>query len=274
MQKMLLPSRLICFVALILAVPALAADAVDFTRDIRPIFQKSCGQCHMAGASMGKLRLDSPAAVLQGGVSSIAVVPGKSAASLLIKRLGGLTDAPRMPLNADPLSSAQIALIERWIDSGDFSATPATGVTTTTAPMTAAPASPLFAQKIRPILASRCYSCHGAGVQQNGLRLDSLAAIRKGSDSGPVVTPGNAGNSRLLRRMLGEELPRMPYGGVPLARDEIAAIRQWIDAGAPGPDSELPLHLSSTATGKHWSFVKPVHPALPGSGSAVGAQWH
>ena len=53
----------------------------------------------------------------------------------------------------------------------------------------------------------------------------------------------------------------MPYGGPPLAQKEIATIRQWIDAGAPGPDSTAPL--AAVKAPKHWSYVKPVRPALP-----------
>ena len=102
-------------------------------------------------------------------------------------------------------------------------------------------ASPLFASKIRPILAARCYQCHGAQVQQNGLRLDSLAGILKGSESGKIVVEGHADQSRLIRRLQAEERPQMPYGGPPLSRDEIASIRAWIDQGAPGPDSTAPV---------------------------------
>src|SRR5437764_1880512 len=67
------------------------ATALQFQRDIAPIFQQSCGQCHINSA-MGKLRLDSESAVLRGGVSGPAIAPGHSADSLLVKRLLGLTD--------------------------------------------------------------------------------------------------------------------------------------------------------------------------------------
>jgi hypothetical protein len=53
----------------------------------------------------------------------------------------------------------------------------------------------------------------------------------------------------------------MPYGGPPLTPEQISTIRQWIDAGAPGPDDNTPI-ASSTAP-KHWAYVKPSAPDLP-----------
>ena len=54
---------------------------------------------------------------------------------------------------------------------------------------------------MRPILAARCYGCHGPSVQQDGLRLDSLASILKGAESGKVIVPGKSDSSRLVRRL-------------------------------------------------------------------------
>src|SRR5687768_8880070 len=48
-----------------------------------------------------------------------------------------------------------------------------------------------FETKIRPVLANNCYSCHGKDVQMAGLRVDSLAAMKKGGDSGPAIQPGD-----------------------------------------------------------------------------------
>jgi hypothetical protein len=124
----------------------------DFGRDIVPVLQRSCGQCHI-GSAMGKLRLDSTAAVLRGGASGPAIVPGHSADSLLVKRLQGADGKPRMPLGGQPISATEIDLIRRWIDGGHFEV-PETSYA-------AAPQSAVFARQIRPLLAQRCYPCHG-----------------------------------------------------------------------------------------------------------------
>ncbi len=239
--------------------PAQAGSSpVQFDRDVAPVLQQSCGKCHAGDAAMGKLRLDSEASILRGGVSGPAIVPGKSGESLLVKRILGLTDGPRMPMGGDPLNAAKVQLIRRWIDQGSFHSEAAS---TTHQKEQAGQSSPLFAKEVRPILAARCYQCHGPDVQQNGLRLDSLAGILKGSDYGRVVIPGHSADSRIVRRLLAQERPQMPYGGPPLSTEQIAAIRGWIDAGAPGPDDTTPIGAAKAA--KHWAYVKPVTPAIP-----------
>jgi hypothetical protein len=244
-------------------------ETPDFQKQIAPLLEQSCGKCHNGAMSMGKLRLDSEAAILKGGASGPAIVPGASGSSLLMKRVLGLTDAPRMPMGGDPLSDANVRMLQAWIDHGDFTVAAAAlkqgelkqgEKTGGSEQFSSGKQSPVFASKIRPILASRCYQCHGPDVQQNGLRLDSLDAVLKGSESGRVVLPGHSGESRLIRRLQAEERPQMPYGGPPLSKDEIAVIRQWIDDGASGPDSTAPVAAKSL---KHWAYMKPVQYATP-----------
>lgn len=243
---------------------AAPTETVDFKHDIAPIFAKSCSKCHGPDMAMARLRLDSEASVLKGGASGPAIVPGKSGASLLIKRILGVSDAPRMPMGAQPLPDDQVKLLKAWIDHADFSSVQtASAGATPEAASAAAPGkqSPLFAEKIRPILAARCYQCHGPETQQNGLRLDSLAGILKGSDNGHIVVPGHSDQSRLVRRLMAQERPQMPYGGPPLSDSQIELVRQWIDEGAPGPDSAAPV--ASLKPQKHWAYVKPVEAPLP-----------
>ena len=248
---------LISFIGLTNAAQA-PAPKVVFEKDVLPIFQQACARCHLGDASMGKLHLGSEADLLRGGSSGPSIVTGKSADSLLVKRILGLTDAQRMPMGGDPLSNDQIKMIRAWIDQGNLTTTASNK---TTADIAKAPDSPLFAETIRPLLAARCYSCHGPDVQQNGLRLDSLGAILKGSDSGRIVVPGKPDSSRLLRRLQAQERPMMPYGGPALSTKELDSIREWIAAGAPGPDATTPI--AATKPPKHWAYVKPVRPDVP-----------
>lgn len=94
------------------------ANAVDFKRDIEPIFQARCYQCHSAKKVSAQLRLDNQKLALKGGVSGAVIVPGQSAASRLLHRVSGQGDEARMPLNGEPLTTAQIELLRRWIDQG------------------------------------------------------------------------------------------------------------------------------------------------------------
>ena len=232
----------------------------SFDHDIAPIFNSSCLMCHTGENAQGQLRLDSEANIFKGGRSGRVIVPGNSQKSLLVKRVLGLTPGPRMPMGRDPLSAQEVSLLRAWIDQGDFSAA-ADASTTAVGPTSPQSPSELFATQVRPILAARCYHCHGPEVQQNGLRLDSLSAILKGSDFGKDVTPGSSEKSSLVRRLLSLDRPQMPYGGPPLPAEQIQLIRKWIDQGAPGPDSSEAIARPEPI--KHWAYMKPVRPSLP-----------
>src|SRR5688500_1686893 len=71
-----------------------------------------------------------------------------------------------------------------------------------------------FENKVRPVLAERCTKCHGPEKQNNGLRMDSRAAIIKGSAYGPVVEPGKPEASKLIKAIRHEPgLEAMPKEG-------------------------------------------------------------
>lgn len=96
-----------------------------------------------------------------------------------------------------------------------------------------------FEQKIRPVLAEHCYSCHSAEAKKlkGNLRLDTKAGWQAGGDSGkPVVIPGKPDESLLLRsiRHLEADL-EMPPKKPPLPAAVIADFAAWIRMGAPDP---------------------------------------
>jgi mono/diheme cytochrome c family protein len=109
-----------------------------------------------------------------------------------------------------------------------------------------------FVRDIQPIFQANCVQCHGATKASGFLRLDAKQIALK------VITPGNARESRLLQRILGEGgQPRMPMGGEPLPAAQIELLRKWIDEGAQWPDA------ASVKIDQHWAFVKPERPAVP-----------
>jgi mono/diheme cytochrome c family protein len=234
---------------------------INFNRDIRPIFEAHCIKCHGPEKPQAGLRLDSEAAVLRGSISGKIVVAGRGAESLLVKRLLGSNGVPPMPLGSDPLHKNQIDIVRTWIDQ--MASEPGDGgteVRANDANTGEAPVAPIdFATQIQPIFDDNCVRCHGPNVQQNQLRLDSLAGLMQGSLHGKVVIPGNSKDSPLLRRLLGLDEPRMPFGSPPLRTEKIDLIRAWIDQGAPGVESARRLGAKTT----HWAFVKPVRPIVP-----------
>src|SRR5262245_34969437 len=102
-----------------------------------------------------------------------------------------------------------------------------------------------FESKVRPLLATQCYSCHSskAMVVQGSLRLDSRETILRGGHSGPAAVPGNPDQSRMIRALRHEVEPHMPPWGK-LEPEKIAVLEEWIRRGAPWPEE----HPSSTST--------------------------
>ena len=98
--------------------PGQTAAKVDFRREIEPILVQSCQRCHGVKKAAGQLRLDVKAAAFRGGISGVAIIPGKGQESLLIRRILGEGGQARMPMGGDPLLPAQIELLSRWIDDG------------------------------------------------------------------------------------------------------------------------------------------------------------
>ncbi len=95
-----------------------AGVSIDFSRDIRPILEANCFQCHGPKKSRGRLRLDVKAAAFKGGNTGPAVIANDSEHSLMVRRVLGLDGEDRMPLDEDPLPDGQIALLRDWIDQG------------------------------------------------------------------------------------------------------------------------------------------------------------
>jgi hypothetical protein len=114
--------------------PAATPAPVDYDRDVRPILERHCYECHGAKKSRGKLRLHTQAFITRGGSSGAAVVPGRSDESLLVRRVLGLDDEDRMPLDGDPLPDAAIETIKTWIAQGAGFGAPGAGQPVATAP--------------------------------------------------------------------------------------------------------------------------------------------
>jgi hypothetical protein len=103
-------------------------------------------------------------------------------------------------------------------------------------PGSADPGNPAFySVHVAPLLARSCVSCHKPEKHKGGLLMDTYEHLMHGGEDGPVVVPGNAKTSELLRRV---RLPAsdddsMPSDGdKPLAPEEIQMIERWIAAGA------------------------------------------
>src|SRR5258706_15687193 len=98
--------------------PPPASHAVDFSKEIKPIFEASCIKCHGRGKDKGGLRLDTRETFLKGGDSGPAVLSGNSAQSLLVALVQGFDPDNVMPKKGSRLTPEQIGQLRAWIDQG------------------------------------------------------------------------------------------------------------------------------------------------------------
>src|SRR5712692_9890997 len=95
-----------------------------------------------------------------------------------------------------------------------------------------------FEKKIRPLLASKCYACHGEKIASSGLRLDFKAGWERGGNRGTAIVPGDPDGSLLIRAIsFRDPQLKMPPGGR-LSAAEIADLTEWVRMGAPDPRVE------------------------------------
>jgi len=130
-----------------------------------------------------------------------------------------------------------------------------------------------FERKIRPVLVEHCYECHSEeeDARKGGLLLDRESGWLEGGDTGKAVVPGQIGESLLIEAIshVDEDLAMPPK--YKLEDEDIAAFKQWIKMGAPGPaedmgDTEFSQLGDQTVIFEHakdhWAFqpVKSVDP--------------
>src|SRR5262245_28574075 len=105
-------------VAALFAVSLTAQQSTVTTKEVLPILEKKCFQCHGEALKMGNLDLRTRESMLKGGDKGPAIAAGKGADSLLIHRVTGKV-TPQMPMAPLPaLSDREIALLRDWIDQG------------------------------------------------------------------------------------------------------------------------------------------------------------
>ncbi|HEY1895785.1 MAG TPA: DUF1549 domain-containing protein, partial [Terracidiphilus sp.] len=121
-----------------------------------------------------------------------------------------------------------------------------------------------FNQDVQPILAARCFSCHGPDpeMRKAGLRLDlAESAMKKRPGHPDAIIPGHPDQSELVKRIESTDphhlMPQTAEGEAkPMKPEEIAILREWIKEGA--------------VYRPHWAFEVPVRPAVP---PAQGDGW-
>ena len=109
-----------------------------------------------------------------------------------------------------------------------------------------------FIRQVQPVLAKRCFACHGPDEAEGGLRFSDQASAMVEAESGVhAIVAGDVEASELIARIsTDDEHERMPPEGDPLSAPEISVLTSWIQQGAKWD--------------KHWAF-KPMNAITPPS---------
>ena len=95
---------------------------------------------------------------------------------------------------------------------------------------------PDFTRDVRPVLAAKCYPCHGPDgeARKAGLRLDRFETATLRLKSGrSAISPKNRGESEILKRVVNPDPElHMPPRGEPLTSEEVDTLTRWIESGA------------------------------------------
>ena len=122
-----------------------------------------------------------------------------------------------------------------------------------------------FESRVRPVLSTHCFECHGHKAK-GGLKLDSREAILNGGDSGAAVVPGKPKESLLLTavRHIEADLTMPPKKKLP--NRVINDLKRWIREGAVWGEGKSIGFATSEITDEqrnHWSFRPVKTPLVP-----------
>ncbi len=209
---------------------AFAETPVDFARDVRPLLEKHCFECHGPTTQKSGYRLDLRDTALRGGDSGKpAIVPHDAQASPLIRFIAG--DDPEMlmppPKSGKPtLTADEIGTLRTWIDQGP--AWPDALAGDTPPPSTSWAFKPLVAPRVPAGPAHPIDAFIVAQLAEKGLTLSKPADRRS-----------------LLRRL------SYDLTGLPPTVDELNAF--LADASPAAWDSQVARLLDSPRHGEHWA---------------------
>lgn len=127
-----------------------------------------------------------------------------------------------------------------------------------------------FETDIRPILAERCFECHGPEEQESDLRLDHISTILKGGEYGAALVAGKPEESNIVEAINWSDPDFQMPPKKKLSDEEIDKLTKWIAMGAPWPDEPLPADAVEKDTfdleeraKSHWAWQPITKPAVP-----------
>jgi nitrate/TMAO reductase-like tetraheme cytochrome c subunit len=181
------------------------------------VFDASCSACHTTEDA--------------GGTSNTSFCSNSACHGNVFKYAG--FDAPSLrqiilnQLPPTPTITPTVMPTETPVSSQKPTETVVSGLNPTATASATSSATITYDALIGPLLKERCSACHGENAMK-GLDLTTYQTTMSGSVDGPVITPGDPENSLLIKMQSGNQ----PHFGQ-LTPEELALVKQWIEAGAP-----------------------------------------
>jgi uncharacterized membrane protein len=191
-------------------------DSVTFVQDILPIFLSSCATsgCHNASSHREGYTLDSYSNITN---RSGSIIPFNASGSKIFEVVTDIENDDRMPPPPrQKLTSEQIALLQQWINEGALNSD-YPDITCDTANVT-------FSGSVKPILQSRCISCHSntaAASAGGNIKLEDYADVKIRTDNGSLLSA--------IKHLSGYS--QMPKESAKLDNCSIRKIEKWIELG-------------------------------------------
>lgn len=243
------------------AADAPASGSVFYESAVAQIVKSRCSTCHDPKRREGGLDLSSVEGLVAGGDSGSIIDRERPQEGLLIRHVV----AREMPPEGEPpLTAKQIESVQQWISAGAKFRKPPRQ-------------RQVSEHDVIPILLLRCTACHGTRRKEGGLDLRTRESILKGGKSGPVVVPGKPAESRLIHRILKEEMPpRRQLVSVsvkPMTEPERKVLEAWIRDGLPQASVQSAKNSTTTDAQNNlpvtsndpalWAFRPPRKPPVP-----------
>ncbi len=121
----------------------------------------------------------------------------------------------------------------------------------------------VFKSQIRSLLNQKCVQCHGGESTEGKLDLATQMGLLTGGERGPAAVIGRGDKSLLTRVISHQQEPHMPKDDEKLSTEEIAAVVEWIDLGAPYDEPLIAAKVETTSwtdrriaadAKKHWAY--------------------
>src|SRR5579862_5177283 len=105
----------------------------------------------------------------------------------------------------------------------------------------------IFEKNARPLFVEKCQGCHNQKLKSGGLDLSSVDGIKDAAAGGFFASAAEPDKSLILQALGYEGRVKMPPQGK-LSPEKIAAIREWVAAGAPTPAATTPSAVETSTS--------------------------